>query len=86
MDLSTKERFQENHKVYKPLCIINNMINKETQKVLKIIRAYNGSSITELTKETKLPRCQVRISIAYLLGAEKINERNVGMSKLYYEA
>ena len=62
------------------------MINKQTQKVLKIIRACNGSSITELTKESKLPRCQVRISIAYLLGAKQINERAVGMSKLYYEA
>ena len=62
------------------------MINKQTQKVAKIIKSYNGSSIRELTKESKLPRCQVRISLAYLLGAQKINERAVGMSKLYYEA
>jgi len=62
------------------------MINKETQKVLKVIRANNGSSITEITEDTKLPRCQVRISIAYLLGAKKINERSMGMAKIYYEA
>jgi len=63
-----------------------NKTNKQTQKVLQIIKSYNGSSITGITQESKFPRCQVRICIAYLLGAQKINERAVGMSKLYYEA
>jgi len=62
------------------------MINKETKKVLKVIQEYDGSSITEITEETKLPRCQVRISLAYLLGSKKINERAIGMAKIYYEA
>ena len=58
----------------------------EIKKVLKTIKANNGLTITELVEESNVSRGQVRISLAYLLGADKIIERSVGMSKLYYEA
>ena len=63
------------------------MVNtKHTKKVLKKIREFNGMSITELVNETKLKRCQVRECLAFLEGAERINVRSVGMTKLHYEA
>ena len=64
---------------------INKMEHNEIKKVLKIIKANNGSTINEIVEESNVSRGQVRISLAYLLGAKKINERAVGMSKLYYE-
>ena len=56
--------------------------NKETQKILEAL-SDGGLTITELVKQTKLQRCQVRSSIAFLLGADKISERQIGMAKLY---
>ncbi len=55
--------------------------------VNKIINALGknkeGLTITALVKVTKLKRCQVRTEIAFLLGAKKIKERQIGMAKLY---
>ena len=56
------------------------MVNK-THKILE--NNPEGLSITELVKITKLKRCQVRTEIAFLLGADKITERTIGMAKLY---
>ncbi len=71
-------------------CIINNMEDKKAnKKILKVLRKEGkkgyGLSITDITKETNIPRCQVRIVLAFLLGAEKITEQIHGMSKIYYE-
>jgi len=52
--------------------------------ILKDIKSNNGVSITEITNNTKINRSSVRTYLAYLLGANKIKERRVGMAKLYY--
>jgi len=54
--------------------IITNTLKKEE----------DGLSITELVDKTPLSRGQIRTALAFLLGAELINERQVGMTKLYY--
>jgi len=54
--------------------IITNALKKEE----------DGLSITELVDKTPLSRGQIRTALAFLLGAELINERQVGMTKLYY--
>ena len=56
--------------------------NKETKKILEKL-SDGGLTITELVKQTKLKRCQVRTIISFLLGAEKIQERQIGMAKFY---
>ena len=58
------------------------MNNKETQKILEAL-SDDGLTITELVKQTKLQKCQVRTIISFLLGAEKISERKIGMAKFY---
>ena len=60
------------------------MVNKE-QRVLNAIEKNNELSITNLVKELRnMKRCQIRISIAYLLGAGLIKEKRIGMAKVYY--
>jgi len=60
------------------------MVNKK-QRILNTIKQNNGISITDLTRQLRnIKRCQLRIMLAYLLGAELIIERRVGMAKLYY--
>ena len=54
--------------------IITNAIKKEE----------NGLSITELVEKTPLSRGQIRTALAFLLGAELIVERQIGMAKLYF--
>ena len=65
--------------------MVNETINKEDIK--KILEAISGDllglSLTDIEKETNIKRCSIRILIAYLLGAKKIKERKIGMSKFY---
>jgi predicted transcriptional regulator len=66
--------------------MVNETINNKWLKQIQVIieNDYAGSSLTELTKQTKLKRCQIRILIAYLLGQDKIKEQLYGMTKVYY--
>lgn len=61
------------------------MVNqKEINEVRKIIfKSKEGLHITPIVEESKLKRCQVRIALAFLLGSKEIEERKIGMSKLY---
>ena len=54
-------------------------------KIIKkeLIENPKGLTITQLEKQTKLPRCQVRTILSYLLGAGEIEEMQVGKAKLY---
>ena len=61
------------------------MINKQHQK--KIITALKktefGLNLSELKRNLGLTKDQVRISISFLLGANKVEERAYGMNKIY---
>jgi hypothetical protein len=67
--------------------MINETINNKWLKQIQtnIENEYAGLSLTDLTKQTKLKRCQIRILIAYLLGSDKIEEKLYGMTKVYYK-
>lgn len=56
------------------------------KKIFDILKEADskGMSITELVSKSKLPRSNVRISLAKLEGANKVSIRNVGMAKLYH--
>ena len=59
------------------------MIN--TKEVIKAIEKEElGLSLTELVNKTKFSRGQIRIAVAFLLGANKIKEREFGKMKLFY--
>ncbi|KKM00319.1 hypothetical protein LCGC14_1805610 [marine sediment metagenome] len=47
-------------------------------------KSPRGISITGLVNECDISRMRVRVAIAYLLGAGKIEEEMVGMTKLYF--
>jgi len=55
-------------------------------KIVDILKKTKGkgASITELVSKSKLPRSNVRISLAKLEGAKRVSIRKVGMAKLYY--
>ena len=57
--------------------INNNQIKKALEENPR------GLTITQLVSVTKLARCQVRTSLAYLLGSGEIEEMEVGKAKLY---
>lgn len=56
------------------------------KKIVDILKRMKGRgiSITELVSKSKLPRSNVRISLARLEGAKRVSIRKVGMAKLYY--
>ncbi len=59
------------------------MVNtKEIEDAIK--NSDNGLSITDVVKETGISRGKVRTTIAFLLGAQLITERQTGMAKLYF--
>ena len=59
---------------------------KETQMAVlqEIEKNPRGITITGLQKNMKIPKCGIRIALAYLLGAGKIEEERASMAKLYY--
>jgi len=57
------------------------MINKE--KIINALKRGEYLSITDLVRITKLKRCQVRTAITFLLGSNRIKERQIGMAKIY---
>ena len=65
--------------------MVNNII--ETRKIiLKILKKTDdslGLTITGLVEITKLSRSKVRVALAYLMGAQSISEKRLGMCKLY---
>lgn len=65
---------------------MNETINKEDlKKILSSIKKEKrGSSLSDIERNTGILRCKVRILIAYLLGADKVNEEIFGMSKVYF--
>ena len=63
------------------------MINeiKQNAKVIEdALTPDESMSISDMERDLKLARCQIRIAVAYLLGAEVIAETKYGMAKVYY--
>ena len=66
---------------------MNKRIESKSQeeKIFSILRqSSEGRTITEVTEISQLPRSIVRICLARLEGAKKVNYRPIGMSKLYF--
>ena len=56
------------------------------KKILKILeRNAGGLSITELVSISKVNRSAIRMILAKLEGANKIDFNKVGMAKVYYK-
>ena len=60
-----------------------NEIKKNGEVILKYLNYNENITLTELTNKIKLSRGQIRIAVAFLLGAEKISEFKLGMAKVY---
>ena len=60
-----------------------NEIKRNSELVFNYIRNEKHVTISEMVRKTKLSRGQIRIAIAFLLGAEKIDEFKLGMAKVY---
>jgi DNA-binding transcriptional ArsR family regulator len=61
--------------------IMNDKAVIKVEKLLK--RDARGATITELVVDSKLSRSAVRIALAKLEGAERVELRNIGMAKVY---
>ena len=59
-------------------------IKKNSDIILEAIKKERQLSITDAVKTTGLERGKVRIAIAFLLGANKIEEVPFGMAKVYF--
>ena len=51
--------------------------------ILQGLKVKKELSISDMVRELQIIRCQARATVAYLLGARKIKERNIGMAKVY---
>jgi DNA-binding transcriptional ArsR family regulator len=55
------------------------------EKVIEALKSFeDGLTITDLVSKTGSTRSSVRISLARLEGAKKVDFRKVGMAKLYF--
>ena len=57
----------------------------EDEKIFEIVKNSGGTgrTITEIVEMSQLPRSVIRILLARLEGAQKIEFRRVGMAKIY---
>lgn len=63
---------------------MENNIENNVRIIKALKKEKYGLCITDLVSKTKLNRGQIRTAISFLLGAEKIIERQTGMAKLYF--
>ena len=52
-------------------------------KIVSILKEKDGLTITDIVNLSKLSRSFVRISLAKLEGAKKVDIRKIGMAKVY---
>ncbi len=52
-------------------------------KVHSILKSFDGLTITDIVKKTKLNRSAVRTALAKLDGAERVKIKKIGMAKVY---
>jgi predicted HTH transcriptional regulator len=60
-----------------------NEIKKNSELILKYLSKNKNITISDLERKLPISRCQIRVSLPFLLGAEKINEFKMGMCKVY---
>jgi len=60
-----------------------NEIKKNSEVILKYLNDNENMTITDMEKKLPISRCQIRVAIPFLLGAEKISEFKIGMAKVY---
>jgi len=60
-----------------------NEIKKNGEVILKFLKKNKNITITEMTNQLPLSRGQIRVAVAFLLGAEEIDEFKLGMAKVY---
>ena len=61
-----------------------NEIKKNSEEIREYLEGSENRSISDMERETNISRGQIRIAVAYLLGADKIKEIKVGMAKVYF--
>ncbi len=75
-----------NNKVYIVNKFNNNMVNeikKNGDVITKYLSKNQHVTLSEMVRNLSLSRGQIRIAVAFLLGADRIYEINVGMAKVY---
>ena len=59
-------------------------LKRNSELILKRLKTEKQLCISDMVRDLKLKRCQVRVTVAYLLGQDKIEELNYGMAKVYF--
>lgn len=61
-----------------------NEIKQNGDVIKKYLITEKNMTLSDMERETPLSRGQIRIAVAYLLGAEQIEEVIYGRSKVYF--
>lgn len=57
---------------------------KDGEKILKKLKKVKQMSISDMRRDIPMKKSKVRIAVAFLMGAEKIEELKHGMAKVYF--
>ena len=60
-----------------------NEIKKNSEVILNYLEKEDNITISEMERKLILSRGQIRVAVAFLLGAKKIDEFKLGMAKVY---
>jgi hypothetical protein len=60
-----------------------NEIKKNSEVILKYLDRNDNVTLSDMVNKIKLSRGQIRVAVAFLLGAKKITEFKIGMAKVY---
>ncbi len=60
-----------------------NKIKKNGEVILKYLNRNENVTLTEMKNKLSISLGQIRVAVAFLLGAEKISEFKLGMAKVY---
>ncbi len=61
-----------------------NELKRNGEIIIKNLKQAKQLSISDIVRDVPMIRCQARAAIAFLLGADKIEEIPVGMAKVYF--
>ena len=61
-----------------------NELKTNGELILKGLKKEKQFCISDIVRELSMKRCQARTAIAFLLGADKVEEVKVGMAKVYF--
>lgn len=61
-----------------------NELKKNGDLILRGLKKNQELCISDIVRDLAMIRCQARAAVAYLLGADKIEERIYGMTKVYF--